>query len=82
MDLKYKFYLINKNINKNINNNNLISKKDNNDIIYNENIKDNENIVISIMDRNSWSARTDVIVIINPMLKKLTWIPRDIYILN
>ena len=32
------------------------------------------------MDRNSWSARTDVIIIINPILKKITWIPRDIYI--
>ena len=36
-------------------------------------------LVIGIMDRNHWTARTDVIVIANPKEKTLTWIPRDLY---
>jgi len=36
-------------------------------------------IVILVMDRNLWNANTDIIVILNPMKKSLTWVPRDIY---
>lgn len=38
-----------------------------------------DNVCILIMDRNSWIARTDVIIICNPDNKKLFWIPRDLY---
>ena len=36
-------------------------------------------LVLAIMDRNNWSARTDVMVIVNPTEKTLSWIPRDLY---
>ena len=39
----------------------------------------NDNIVIGVMDRNAWTANTDIIVIVIPSQKKLVWIPRDLY---
>jgi anionic cell wall polymer biosynthesis LytR-Cps2A-Psr (LCP) family protein len=39
----------------------------------------NDNIVIAVMDRNEWTANTDIIVIVIPSQKKLVWIPRDLY---
>ncbi len=38
------------------------------------------NFVITIMDRNTWTANTDIIIFVNPSKKELTWIPRDMYI--
>ena len=35
--------------------------------------------VVGILDRDSWSANTDNIVIANPLSKTLTWIPRDLW---
>ncbi len=43
------------------------------------NINDGNNIVIAVMDRNEWTANTDIIVIVVPSQKKLIWIPRDFY---
>jgi len=40
---------------------------------------DNNSIIIAVMDRNNWKARTDIIVFINPIKKLLKWIPRDLY---
>lgn len=36
-------------------------------------------VVIGIMDRDHWEARTDVIIIADPLKKTLTWVPRDLY---
>jgi hypothetical protein len=35
--------------------------------------------VVSIMDRSSWTARTDNIVVVDADLQALTWIPRDLW---
>jgi anionic cell wall polymer biosynthesis LytR-Cps2A-Psr (LCP) family protein len=32
------------------------------------------------MDRNTWTANTDIIIFVEPSKKTLTWIPRDVYI--
>lgn len=37
------------------------------------------NVCILVMDRDSWFARTDVIIICNPDKKLLYWLPRDLY---
>ncbi len=36
-------------------------------------------ISIVVMDRNAWTANTDIIVIIIPNKKTLLWVPRDLY---
>ena len=36
-------------------------------------------IIVCIMDRNSWKARTDIIVIVRTKEKTLEWVPRDLY---
>jgi hypothetical protein len=33
--------------------------------------------VIGVMDRDSWAARTDNLVVIEPRRHRLFWIPRD-----
>lgn len=38
------------------------------------------NFIIAVMDRNSWKARTDIIILVILQKKKLLWIPRDLYI--
>jgi anionic cell wall polymer biosynthesis LytR-Cps2A-Psr (LCP) family protein len=38
------------------------------------------NFVITIMDRNEWTSNTDIIILVNPSKKELTWIPRDMYV--
>jgi hypothetical protein len=48
-------------------------------IIYLINIHMTDNVCILIMDRNSWKARTDVIIICNPVKKNIYWLPRDLY---
>jgi anionic cell wall polymer biosynthesis LytR-Cps2A-Psr (LCP) family protein len=35
--------------------------------------------VVSVMDRSSWSARTDNIVVVDAEARLLTWIPRDLW---
>lgn len=35
--------------------------------------------VVGILDRDSWSANTDNIVIADPVTKSLTWVPRDLW---
>jgi hypothetical protein len=35
--------------------------------------------VVGIMDRDSWNARTDNIVVVDPRKRRLTWIPRDLW---
>ena len=35
--------------------------------------------VVGILDQDSWSARTDNIVVADPVAKSLTWIPRDLW---
>jgi anionic cell wall polymer biosynthesis LytR-Cps2A-Psr (LCP) family protein len=35
--------------------------------------------VVGILDRDSWSARTDNIVVADPVAKALIWIPRDLW---
>lgn len=32
------------------------------------------------MDRDSWSARTDIVVIVDMDKKTITWVPRDVYV--
>jgi len=36
--------------------------------------------VIGVMDRNSWTARTDVIVVVDTINEAVTWVPRDLYV--
>jgi anionic cell wall polymer biosynthesis LytR-Cps2A-Psr (LCP) family protein len=38
-----------------------------------------DNIVICVMDRNEYTDNTDIIIVVNPNLKQLMWVPRDIY---
>jgi len=35
--------------------------------------------VVSILDRDDWSENTDVIVLVDPRRRSLTWIPRDLW---
>ncbi len=35
--------------------------------------------VISVMDRDAWDARTDIIVVVDPRKWRLVWIPRDVW---
>jgi anionic cell wall polymer biosynthesis LytR-Cps2A-Psr (LCP) family protein len=35
--------------------------------------------VVSVMDRSSWAARTDNIVVVDAEVRLLTWIPRDLW---
>ncbi|MGQ0640926.1 MAG: LCP family glycopolymer transferase [Gemmatimonadaceae bacterium] len=35
--------------------------------------------VIGVMDRDSWTARTDNIVVADPRRRRLLWIPRDLW---
>lgn len=35
--------------------------------------------VVGVMDRDSWNARTDNIVVVDPERRRLTWIPRDLW---
>jgi len=35
---------------------------------------------IGIMDRDSWKARTDIVVVVDIVKKTITWVPRDVYI--
>ena len=35
--------------------------------------------VVGVLDRDSWSANTDNIIIADPLSKTLTWIPRDLW---
>ena len=35
--------------------------------------------VVGILDRDSWSANTDNIVVADPSTKSLTWVPRDLW---
>lgn len=36
-------------------------------------------IVVAVLDRDSWKANTDIIVVANPKTRSLTWIPRDVW---
>lgn len=35
--------------------------------------------VVGVMDRDSWAARTDNIVVVEPRRRRLFWIPRDLW---
>jgi anionic cell wall polymer biosynthesis LytR-Cps2A-Psr (LCP) family protein len=35
---------------------------------------------IGIMDRDSWKARTDIVVVVDMVKKTITWVPRDVYV--
>lgn len=35
--------------------------------------------VIAVMDRRGWSARTDNIVVVQPLRRRLLWVPRDLW---
>ena len=36
-------------------------------------------IAVGVMDRDSWDANTDVVVVVDTARKTLTWIPRDLW---
>ena len=36
-------------------------------------------VAVGIMDRDSWAARTDNIVVADPRRRRLTWVPRDLW---
>jgi hypothetical protein len=35
--------------------------------------------VVAVMDRDSWEANTDVIVVVDPVARRLIWVPRDLW---
>lgn len=35
--------------------------------------------IVTIMDRDVWVARTDILIYVNPETRTLTWIPRDVF---
>jgi hypothetical protein len=35
--------------------------------------------IVCIMDRDSWQARTDVLVLVDGAARQLVWVPRDLY---
>ena len=35
--------------------------------------------VVSVMDEDSWDARTDNIAVVEPARKRILWIPRDLW---
>lgn len=35
--------------------------------------------VVAVMDRDSFTARTDVIVVVRPEVRELLWVPRDLW---
>lgn len=37
-------------------------------------------VAVAILDRDNWKANTDIIVIVDPLYRHLTWIPRDLWI--
>jgi hypothetical protein len=37
-------------------------------------------VAVAILDRDDWAANTDVIVLIDPVLRHLTWVPRDLWV--
>lgn len=39
----------------------------------------NKSIIFAVMDRNSFKARTDIIILFDFDSKKIKWIPRDLY---
>ena len=36
-------------------------------------------VAVAILDRDSWDANTDIIVIADPERRQLTWVPRDLW---
>ena len=36
-------------------------------------------VVVAILDRDGWTANTDVIVIADASKRRLTWVPRDLW---
>ncbi|CAN7243244.1 glycosyltransferase [Devosia sp. LjRoot16] len=37
-------------------------------------------VAVAILDRDDWGANTDVIVLVDPVLRQLTWVPRDLWV--
>ena len=35
--------------------------------------------VVTVMDREGWSANTDVVVLVDPARQRLLWVPRDVW---
>ena len=36
-------------------------------------------VAVAILDRDSWDANTDIIVVADPEHRRLTWVPRDLW---
>ncbi|AZO68443.1 MULTISPECIES: glycosyltransferase family A protein [unclassified Mesorhizobium] len=36
--------------------------------------------VVAILDRDDWQANTDIVVVVDPTYRHLTWIPRDLWV--
>lgn len=36
-------------------------------------------VCVAIMDEDNWTSNTDVLVIVDPRRKRLTWVPRDLW---
>ncbi len=43
-------------------------------------VPDRYTIAVSILDRDEWDANTDVIVLVDPLMRHLTWVPRDLWV--
>ncbi len=37
-------------------------------------------VAVAILDRDDWDANTDVIVLVDPVMRQLTWVPRDLWV--
>lgn len=37
-------------------------------------------VAVAILDRDDWGANTDVIVIADPVMRQLIWVPRDLWV--
>lgn len=37
-------------------------------------------VAVAILDRDDWGANTDVIVLVDPVMRHLTWVPRDLWV--
>ncbi|WFP61834.1 MULTISPECIES: hypothetical protein [unclassified Mesorhizobium] len=36
-------------------------------------------VVVAILDRDNWTANTDIIVVVDVARRRLTWVPRDLW---
>lgn len=45
-------------------------------------LKPPETVIVGVMDRDTWDACTDNIVVVNRAARRLTWIPRDLWCMS